>query len=312
MIRPVLCARAAMIARRRCAFTAVECLVVVGVLVLVLSILVPYLIRSRESARRLTCSNNLYVIFKAMEYYADRNGFQFPSVRYDPATRPSGYTAFTGADDSDPFADSSAVQPNDVTASLWLLVRGEYVSPSAFICPGTDDYPDHLRNSRGFPVKPSLRGNFRSARNLSYSYASPFSNAAGYRNILKTDNLTWGFALLADKNPGVDPDGADVTGPSFTAVPMEMAKANSRNHGRGGQNVVYYGQVSFERTPYCGLDHDNIYTVSAPATQPVPLLTVPVAGPSLHAPVAPPNGFFGSSFSPATDRDSYLVPADSD
>src|SRR3954463_15655915 len=116
---------------RRRAFTAIELLVVIVLLLILASILVPYALKVRETSRRAQCRDNLRQIFQALQGYAGANGSYFPRVVHDPAV--GGYTAFTGADDPNPFAANSAVQPNDVTASLWLLGRGGDISdPRAF------------------------------------------------------------------------------------------------------------------------------------------------------------------------------------
>jgi len=217
---------------------------------------------------------------------------------------PTGYTAFSGPDDDNPFALDSKVQPNDVTASLWLLVRQGWVSPAAFICPGSTDTRDLMTDSAGRFVKPMQRGNFRKPSNLSYSYASPFSNALNFK--LNFDYLNFYFALVADKNPGIG-QNSDVTKAAYNADPIELSQGNSFHHGRAGQNVLYpNGVVGFKRTPYAGPNYgqqqgDNIYTARAPkpATQPS------------NFPVTL-NGFLGQNLSPVTPDDSYLVPTAQD
>ncbi|MGH7177543.1 MAG: hypothetical protein ACREJC_09205, partial [Tepidisphaeraceae bacterium] len=187
-------------------------------------------------------------------------------------------------------------------ASLWLLVRGGLVSdPRAFICPSSSDAPDSLTDSTGKFVKPVARGNFRRARNLSYSYATPFSNAPGYR---MDDTRKSDFAILADMNPGIS-RGDDITGPSSRSSMIEQSKANSNNHNKAGQNVLYAdGSVSFERTPYVGVGRshgvpgDNIYTA---------LSATPLNG---QTPPADGNGYWSPQIGPAWASDSYLVPTD--
>ena len=242
-------------------FTAVELLVVVGIFVILLAIFIPYLLSLREISSRTRCADNLRLIRDALQAYALDNQHNYPSVRYDPETQPQGYAAFSGADDPDPFASNSSVRPNDITASLWLLVRRGLIADTVvFICPSTSDYRDRFTD-------PLERGNFRTPSNLSYSYASPFSDAPGFR--LNSDWLNSGFALMADKNPGVVGPDDDVTAPPHDADQSLLAKANSNNHGKAGQNVLYPGgNVEFKSTPYCGVGYgtpgrDNIYTARA-------------------------------------------------
>ena len=285
--------------RRLRGFSFIELLVVIGIIVILLSILIPYVARAREADHRARCAENLRTLVAGLRRYAAVNHGSFPRVVYDPAHTPDGYAAYSGAAAPDPFARDSAVHPNDVTASLWLLVRAGLAKPADFICPSTYDAAD--------PSEPrdwKARSNFTRPRNLSYSYASPFSSAAGYK---LNDYLPADFAVMADKNPGVSPaTGSNAAGPAWDAAPFDLARANSNNHDRAGQNVLYTdGHVAFQLTPYCGVGHegerDNIYT--ALQRTPVPRgQTPPVQG----------NGVVGRDVGPAWERDSYLVPTDED
>ena len=271
---------------------------VIGIVVILFSIFVPYVNRLRETDHRARCAENLRMIMAGLQAYAGRNGGKLPRVIYDPAHTPDGYNAYTGAASPDPFSQDTQVRPNDVTASLWLLVRLNYAKPELFVCPSTYDTVD--------PADPSEwkhRSNFTSGQHLSYSYASPFSSAPGYT---LNDYLPADFALMADKNPGISRGGSNVQAPSYDAPPFAIAQANSNNHDRAGQNVLYTdGHVAFQPTPYCGVGsqarRDNIYT----ALKPSPLL-------KRESPPAFGNGVVGRDVGPAWERDSYLVPTEQD
>ena len=291
--------------RRASAFSLVELLVLLAIIVILVSIFVPYLLRARETDRRVRCTDNLRVIQQALKAYATANGNNLPRVTYEPSRAPAGYVAYTGADSPDPFARGSNVRANDATASLWMLVRAGLAAPSKFVCPSSGATPDPmLQNGRS--VSPQERSNFSGAGNLSYSYASPFSAAAGYR--LNTDLLKFDFAVLGDKNPGAGTGNA-ANGPAYDATPLELAKANSRNHGRSGQNVLYAdGHVQFQPTPYAGVGEgavrDNIYT----ALSTTPLADAAEPGPKVIA----GKGYVARDIGPAWAGDSYLVPTDDD
>jgi prepilin-type N-terminal cleavage/methylation domain-containing protein/prepilin-type processing-associated H-X9-DG protein len=285
--------------RRSRGFSLTELLVVVVILAVLASIFIPYFSKIRETDRRVRCEDNLRAIMEGMRQYAkltDAHGkpiHVFPSVIHVAAH--SGYTAYTGAESPNPFTKDTRVMPNDVTASVWLLVRYGFVKPGRFICPSTSQSPDPMSGAGGV-VAADQRSNFTDGSHLSYSYASPFSNAKGYN--LSEDSHVGDFALMADKNPGVSGNN-NVTLPAWNAPPFELAKANSRNHGNVGQNVLYAdGHVSWQTTVFCGAGQeglrDNIYTALD-------------AGRPLEA-----NGVFGREFGPSWANDSYLVPADGD
>ena len=295
-------------------FTLFELLIATAVVGLILASVVPFIVNVRETNRRLECVSNLKLIRDGLRaYLTDQKSY--PRVRYDEAVKPEGWTAFTGPDAADPFAEKGDVKPNDVTASLWLLVRDGYVSdPSAFVCPSSGDWPDPLVDAAGNRTIAKKRGNFRSGHNLSYSVFCMFGSTV--KSDVWTDTLPGDCVLLADKNPG----GADVAGVPANAKPEAYAKANSRNHGRAGQNVLYAsGDIQFERNPYVGVGYkrpekdkatdkwavavagDNIYTV---------LQARPI--PPGQKPDNAGTGTAGKAVSPAWQYDSYLVPTAED
>ncbi len=169
----------------RAGFTVVEFLVLIGIIVVILSIFIPYLLKARETSRRAVCSDHLRQIGFALNHYASWNEHAYPRTAYDPAVRPTGYAAFTAPDAQEPFDPDAGPQPSDVTASLWLLVRLGYFSqdpslPGAvFICPSTSDTEDPAQpiGGKGLVLN---RSNFRSGRHLSYSYCNPFSSARAF------------------------------------------------------------------------------------------------------------------------------------
>ena len=286
----------------RAGFTIVELLVAVFVLGVLATILIPYVMKLREADRRTVCARNLSVIRDALRRYAADNHFNYPRVVYDSIRQPNSYTCFTGADSHDPFSIGSSVHANDVTASLWLLIRtGTLPDPRIFICPSSSNETDSLTDAGGQVVPATARSNFRSPRNLSYGYSSPFSSAPNY---VMNDTRRGDFVLLADKGPPVAA-GGPIGGPASDAKPLEFSALNSRNHDGAGQNVLFAdGSVRFERTPYCGVGRsattagDNIYSA---------LTAKPLNG---ETPPADGIGFWGSSIGPAWESDSYIVPID--
>jgi prepilin-type N-terminal cleavage/methylation domain-containing protein len=280
------------VTRPRRGFTLIEFLVAIGIVAILAGILLPYLEMKREDARRTECAEHLREIGMAFRDYGKTNESNYirplPESPYDAVHKPLGYTCFTGPD--------GGVKANDITASLWLLVRGGYVKDlSTFICPSTDDEADRLTDAAGRPVPATMRWNFRSPKNLSYSYDSPFTDAL--KQEFSGDRLQDDCAVVADKNPGFEHDGNRVLGPTRDAPPFELAKGNSPNHQHAGQNVLHPGgDVDFKWTPYCGLGGDNIYTAEAPHPG-------AVTQPSVDGP-----GFIGNDVGPAYNDDSYLVP----
>src|SRR5437763_11473358 len=87
-------------------FTAIELLVVIVIFLILLSISIPYALNLRESSRRTQCASNLRQLRDALHYYASADvSHIYPRVMAQENV--AGYTAFTGADDANPFAPGS-------------------------------------------------------------------------------------------------------------------------------------------------------------------------------------------------------------
>ena len=269
-------------------FTLVELLVVVGIIAVLIGILMPSLGKARETSNRVKCSANLRSIGQLLTAYSAANKGNYPRTFYDARKSPMTYVDAVppagvpyqpaGATVSDPFAGSSgAVGPNNVPAALFLLIRTqgttnggtadkigsnyEAVAPETFICPSSEAVRDGFGGGAN-AGNSKLRSNFSQLpTNLSYSYANPYPDASNKAYRL-TNEMVSDFVVAADYNPGKS-GTYDVTAVTESSTSAEMRKGNSANHRGAGQNVLYAdGRVSFETTPFCGKNHDNIYTAS--------------------------------------------------
>lgn len=292
----------------RFGFTLVELLVVIGVIALLIAILLPSLNRAREASRRIKCGANLRSIGQAFMIYAAENRGNFPRTYWlDEKVAPwrwywsspdtfAGYRGFTNPTALDPFTNRNdplwdQVSPpwnttkrpgdNDMTATLFLLLRTYNLPSATFVCPSRQEFfPDRFDSTFAAGTIPNAtrdpkkRSNFSSPFNLSYSVTNMFPP-------LKAVKMGWkwrsdanaGFAIMADLNPGERYPGSCVvtvsglwggTGPQ---TPSDgeyfQRRANSRNHQRQGQNVLYAdGHVTWNSTAFCGFNQDNIYTMA--------------------------------------------------
>jgi prepilin-type processing-associated H-X9-DG protein len=238
------------------AFTVIELLVVIGIITILLAILLPAAEHVRHQAYIDKCASNLRQIGMGLSTYAQDNHGNYPRTIYDP-TYANPLVAGTGVNAIDPF-QPGGVQPNDLTAPVFLLMKNQHLPPALFICPYNDD-TSYVADSS----KLDGRSNFTNQKqNLAYSFANPYPNAAaaalGYR---LTTRLPADFAVAADRNPGVDIHD-NVYAPVSAKSPQSlMNKANSDNHEQDGQNVLYGdGHVSWHTNPFCGMQQDNIFT----------------------------------------------------
>jgi len=99
-------------------FTLIEFLVAVGILAILLAILLPYVWRQRESARRTECEAHLMILGRALAMYASANGYSLPQTPYDPDHRPRGYSVFTGAVTLHPAKSRAAQRCDGITLAF--------------------------------------------------------------------------------------------------------------------------------------------------------------------------------------------------
>lgn len=252
--------------RGRRAFTLLELLVVIFLVIIVIAILMPTINRTHGGSWRVKCAANIKQIGLAIQLYENENKGAYPSTNYVPGVLPTFSNDTTdGMSPRDPFGANGLpgkVADNDVTAAIFLLIRTQDITSEIFVCPDNNQEKDTFGTA--VVATAQNKTSFTDWRkNLSYSFANPYPDAAavklGYALNAKTGAE---FALAADMNPGIG-DNYDVTFPTENSAASDIKKANSRNHNGSGQNVLYGdGHVEFQQNAFCGMKRDNIYTVS--------------------------------------------------
>lgn len=309
---------------RRRAFKIEELLWVLFFLALLAAILLPSLSRARELAKRAVCVSNLRVLGQGQHIYANDHQEWFATHYFEPKydlkkTPPEHGVRWVGAMGSSETLriteDTTRKSPdrNHPSRSMFLLINAAINTPKQFICPSSGDAEDTLRNQkdgRSFAGQPGIdRFDFLGYNSISYGYQLPFGPRAKPRQ-----GLDVRMAMMADKGPyyargedGLDGTVRDrrsaVQPPAPPAQPQDLfhwrteqwKPFNSRSHFQEGQNVLFFdGHADFNKTPVCGVNKENIYTI-----QPDHSVGNMFAG--LAPDVQPPIG-------PLTETDSFIVP----
>jgi prepilin-type processing-associated H-X9-DG protein len=152
------------------------------------------------------------------------------------------------------------------------------LSAKVFVCPSRSEYYPDQFPTLGVPgasSDPTKRSNFSSPFNLSYSvnlmYRPDLAQQIGWKWNVAT--MKSSVAILADLNPGeryadscvlISSGWYGGVGPVTPSDPAKLQrKANSRNHRKDGQNVLYAdGHVIWATTAFVGYNNDNIYSLA--------------------------------------------------
>jgi hypothetical protein len=148
-----------------------------------------------------------------------------------------------------------------ISSCFYLLVKYAEVTPRSFLCEGdigTSQFKPSDYGAGNLDLIDLWDFGPNPPKHCSYSYHMPFGLYA------LTTSSEPGMAVAADRNPYITSPMAGPKNPSLF-VPeggREAVKAgNAHQHDYEGQNVLFLdSHVAFEKTPYCGINDDNIYT----------------------------------------------------
>ncbi len=244
----------------RRAFSLVELLVVVAIIALLIGILIPALAYAQIIVRRANSGANLRGIGQSLVNYTTVNDDRYPLAGSTDPTKPaSGFnSAQRGQRELKPDHPDLV---NNITASLWVLVREGHVTPEIFINPNTSDRADEMLDDSGRVVALNATRDFRwtdtGDKPLSYTTGN-WHHAQRRKNF--SANARSGWVLMSDDS---NADGPGVHTHAFNDdVDRETIerKENSLNERGDGQNVLFAdGHVSFENTPFAGPSKDSIF-----------------------------------------------------
>jgi prepilin-type processing-associated H-X9-DG protein len=198
---------------------------------------------ARQKSQQLACMAQLHRIGEGVNaYIADHDG-QLPTVA-TAAGAPWWKVGYQGAEN----------QSN--TRHIWLLVKGGYVQPADFICPGSrlgkvpQLDPSQVQTYNDFPSRKYVTYSFR------IRCVRPAGESAAGRKV-----------LIADLSPLFEKLPSDYSKPLKIQVDKDLLNLNSINHGRRGQNVLFCdGSAAFVKTRQIDTSNDDIFTLQGTNT----------------------------------------------
>jgi prepilin-type N-terminal cleavage/methylation domain-containing protein len=248
---------------KRKGFTLVELLVVIAIIALLMGILMPALARVRQTAFRMVCGTNLSGIGKAMLIYANDYEDELPRAGGRTTTwgGPVDFDAMTRRQAYGLTANGSAGK-GTITSCFYLLVKYAEVTPKSFLCKGDSGVSEFKPAEYGVGDRDLIGlwdfGDSRPTQHCSYSLHLPFDRYA------LTTSSDPGMAVAGDRNPwmaGPFGDKIDKISLFSWADRDQMKHGNAVQHQDEGQNVLFLdSHVSFEKSPLCGINEDNVWT----------------------------------------------------
>ncbi len=177
-----------------------------------------------------------------------------------------------GFREGDRVAGTGALLDNNVTASLWMMVREGSMSSSSFVCIASEDERDELQDSASSDaVRLENTYDFAARENLSYSMINMYHESF---------NSNWGvsapadYALMSDNNNNNSEDTRRHTLAKGATWDAAAEFENSRNHDTEGQYFLFGdGHVNFENDPFVGHGDENVFAITANGSPAPPTLS---------------------------------------
>jgi len=205
-----------------------------AVILIVLGTWFPPLDFIRQNYRQYQCKMGLGRIYGGIQRYSDDHSGRMPAVAI-PAGAPWHKVGYQGEEN------------HSNTRNMWLLVRGNYVEPADFVCPGKRQKliirldPSQVQNYNDFPARNYITYSIR------IRCSKPTKLQARGRRI-----------LISDLSPLFE----NLPKPFKLELDDKLLTLNSINHNRRGQNVLFGdGGVKFIKKRYTDISKDDIFTL---------------------------------------------------
>ncbi len=234
------------------AFTLVELLVVISIILVLVAILVPVISGSLTEARKTGCQTNLSAISKAVGGWQATSSYAAGGKTAFPLVFAAGSPNSTATSTSNDVNTLDSSKPNAMQ-NIWRLIAEGYIQDIAFHCPSDGGWAQRTSTDKYGWVS---RSNF--SYGVQWPYDSEVAGTAPLNAAPPTSNsLAPGLVVMADRNP-YKADGTD--------------NVDARHHKDGvsvmtADRNVYFYKFGAVATPYnVGFKTDNIYKNATAAT----------------------------------------------
>lgn len=211
-------------------------LAMAAMFVIAASVLFTSLDYVRQNSRVQRCKMQMNNIFRGLTQYISDYDESQPSL----AVAPGSPWWKVGAQGDENHSN---------TRNLYLLVKGQYVNLSDFVCPGSNpgERPEVT------PAQIQTYKDFPSRNRVTYSFRISCQR-------VRDGKLLCRKVLMADWNPLFEEMPNDYSTSFQMRLTPKLLKLNSNNHKRRGQNVLFRdGRVEYMKTRLIGAD--DIYTL---------------------------------------------------
>lgn len=213
-------------------------LAAIAAIILIFAGFFPVLRAARQKAWQAGCQAQLARVWQGTSQYAADHDGRLPMVA-TTAGSPWWKVGYQGNEN------------HSNTRHLWLLVKGGYVKPADFVCPGRRQgravslNRSNVKNYNDFPCRKYVTYSFRIVS------TNDKKRLAAGRKI-----------LVADLNPIFEKLPADYSQAFYRQLNKELLTTNSKNHNRKGQNIMFTdGSVVFVNRRNIGVSADDIFTL---------------------------------------------------
>ena len=242
-------------AQPRSGMTIIDVMMGVVAVVLLTILVLTTLHHARQITASSMCARNLGWISSGMAIYSASNKKQFPAAGRSST---DGFTV--GFREGNRRTGRGAILQDNVTASLWMLVRDAFQRPESFTCERTMDEPDPLTISRDDSTPADLANtyDFLERTNLSYSMINLHHQSAGNA---WTDDAPADWVLMGDNNCA-EGEGVHTSSTGSKWDERIARLENSLNHAHEGQTLLFGDlHVDFAQDPFQGPNGDNVYAM---------------------------------------------------